>query len=191
LLLHGGRGLHTRRTDAVAAKQKTVAYLSGRGRGNRCLCRRELIIIVTPLRRPGSANTAASVCLCYRKQERSLFTDALGQTSNVPTDRMSADRRAASDGGPVVSHTRHRVGDRVPPSRCTSAFDRCTTAPERPGRCPPFHSPIPPATSTDCPATSDRGRRRFPRPSSGSRWLMRFPGRAPPGRFGQAHCRLC
>ena len=31
LLLHSGRGLHTRRTDAVAAKQKTVAYLSGRG----------------------------------------------------------------------------------------------------------------------------------------------------------------
>ena len=87
LLLHGGRGLHTRRTDAVAAKQKTVAYLSGRGRGNRCLCRRELIIIVTPLRRPGSANTAASVCLCYRKQERSLFTAALEQTSNVPADR--------------------------------------------------------------------------------------------------------
>jgi len=36
LLLHGGHGPHTRRTDAVAVGQRTVAYLSGRGRGNRC-----------------------------------------------------------------------------------------------------------------------------------------------------------
>jgi len=35
---------------------------------------------------------------------------------------MSADHPAASDGGPVVSHTRHPVSDRVPPSRCTSEF---------------------------------------------------------------------
>ena len=49
LLLHGGRGPHSRRTDADAAKQRTVAYLSGRGRGNRCFCHRELITIVTPL----------------------------------------------------------------------------------------------------------------------------------------------
>jgi len=35
LLLHGGRGLDTRHTDAVAAGQRTVAYQSGRGRGNR------------------------------------------------------------------------------------------------------------------------------------------------------------
>ena len=91
LLLHGGRGPHTRRTDADAPKQRTVAYLScrARGRGNRCLCCRELITIVTPLSRPSSANTAASVCLysVYRKQERSLFTAALEQTSNVPTTR--------------------------------------------------------------------------------------------------------
>jgi len=43
LLLHGGRGPHSRCTDA--AKQRTVAYLSGRGRENRCFCRRELITI--------------------------------------------------------------------------------------------------------------------------------------------------
>ena len=75
------------RTPADAAKQRTVAYLSGRGRGNRCFCHHELITIVTPLSRPGSAKTAASVCLysVYRKQERSLFTAALVQTSNVPT----------------------------------------------------------------------------------------------------------
>ena len=57
------------------------------GRGNRCFCRRELITIVTPLSRPGSAKTAPSVCLysVHRKQERSLFTAGLEQTSNVPT----------------------------------------------------------------------------------------------------------
>ena len=44
-------------------RNRTVAYLSSRGRRNRCFCRRELITIVTPLRRPGSANMAASVCL--------------------------------------------------------------------------------------------------------------------------------
>jgi len=31
-------------------------------------------------------------------------------------------RPRSSDGGPVVSHTQHPVGDRVSPSRCTSAF---------------------------------------------------------------------
>ena len=63
LLLHGGRGPHTRRTDAVAVGQRTVAYQSGRGQREQMLCRRELITIVTPLSRPGSAKTAASVCL--------------------------------------------------------------------------------------------------------------------------------
>ena len=97
LLLHGGRGPHTRRTDTDAAKQRTVAYLSCRGRGSRCFCRRQLITIVTPLSRPISAKTAASVGLCsvYRKQERPLFIAALEQTSNVPTDRnvgRSSDR---------------------------------------------------------------------------------------------------
>jgi len=100
LLLHGGCGPHTRRTGADAAKQRTVAYLSGRGRGNRCFCHRELITIVTPLNRPSSAKTAASVCLysVYIKQERSLFTAALEQTSNVPT-ATSTDCPAVSDGG--------------------------------------------------------------------------------------------
>ena len=58
-----------------------------RGQREQMLCRRELITIVTPLSRPGSAIMAASVCLysVYRKQERSLFTAALEQTSNVPT----------------------------------------------------------------------------------------------------------
>ena len=115
LLLHGGRGPHTRRTDAVAAGQRTVAYQSGRGQREQMLCRRELITIVTPLSQPGSAKTAALVCLysVYRKQE-----------SRVRADIKCADRHhpAASEGGPVVSHTQHPVGDRVPLSRCTSAF---------------------------------------------------------------------
>ena len=112
---------HSRRMDAYAAKQRTVVYLSGRGRGNRCFCRHELITIVTPLSRPGSAATAASVCLysVYRKQERSLFTAALEQTSNVPTAII---RPRPMAGRPVISHAQHPVGDRGPPSGCTSAF---------------------------------------------------------------------
>jgi len=35
---------------------------------------------------------------------------------------MSADRPAASDGGPVDSHTRHPVGNSVPPSRSQHVF---------------------------------------------------------------------
>jgi len=76
LLLQGGRGPHSRCTDADAAKQRTVAYLSGRGKGNRCFCRRELITIVTPLSRPGSAKTAASVCL-YSAYKGKVFPYSL------------------------------------------------------------------------------------------------------------------
>jgi len=138
LLVHGGLGPHTRRTGADAAKQRTVAYLSGRGRGNRCFCRRELITIVTPLSRSGSAKTAASVCLysVYRKQERSLFTEALEQTSNVPTAII----RPRACGLPYPAFGRW--------SRPSVALHVCflTGAPRRrrPGHCPPFHAPIPP-----------------------------------------------
>ena len=95
------------------------------GRGNRCLCHHELITIVTPLSRPGSAKTAASVCLysAYRKQERSLFTAALEQTSNVPT---------------AIVRPRPTVGLWSPTPSIRSAiaslraarllFDRCATA---------------------------------------------------------------
>jgi len=57
-LLHRNHGQLTRRTDA--AKQRKVAYLSGRG--SRCFCCQALITIVTPQHRPSSANTTASVC---------------------------------------------------------------------------------------------------------------------------------
>jgi len=138
--------------DADAAKQRTVAYLRCKGRGNRCFCHRELITIVTPMSRPSGAKTAASVGLCsvYRKQERSLFTAALEQTSNVPTDsnvgRSSGRVRWRAYCLPYPASGRR--------SRPSVALHVCflTGAPRRrrPGRCPPFHAPIPPATSTDC-----------------------------------------
>jgi len=40
---------------------------------------------------------------------------------------MSADRPAASDGGPVVSRTRGPVGDHVPPSRSQQVFHQSET----------------------------------------------------------------
>jgi len=126
--LHGGRGPHSRRMDAEAGKQRTVAYLSSRGRGNRCFCRRELITIVMPLSRPGSEKTAASVCLysVYRKQERSLFIAALEQTSNVLTAIIQP-RLTTGLWSPIPS-IRSAIA-----SLCRAAhqrFDRCATAPE-------------------------------------------------------------
>ena len=143
LLLHGGRGPHTRRTGADAAKQRTVAYLSGRGRGNRCFCHHELITIVTPLSRPSSAKTAASVCLysVYIKQERSLFTAALEQTSNVPT-AIIRPRPTAGLWSPIPS-IRSAIASL---HRAAAALHVCflTGAPrrQRPGRCSPFHARI-------------------------------------------------
>ena len=126
LLLHGGCGPHSRRMDA--AKQRTVVYLSGRGRGNRCFCRRELITIVTPLSRPGSAKTAALICLYsgYRKQERSLFTATLEQTSNVPT-AIIRPRLTAGLWSPIPS-IRSAIASFRRAARLL--FDRFATAPE-------------------------------------------------------------
>jgi len=53
--------------------------------------------------------------------------------SRVRADIKCADRHhpAASDGGPVVSHTQHPVGNRVPRVALhVCFFDRCATAPE-------------------------------------------------------------
>ena len=185
LLLHGGHGPHTRRMDADTAKQRTVAYLSGKGRGNRCFGRHGLIAIVTPLSRTGSARKAASICLysVYRKQERSLFTDVLEQTSNVPTtrnlSRSSGRVRRRACGLPYPVSGRQ--------SRPSVALHVCflASAPRRrrPGRCPPFHAPIPPATSTDCPAASDGGGGDSLAHRPGADGRRTFPV-APPGRFG-------
>jgi len=114
--------------DAYDTKQRTVAYLHGRGRGNRCFCRHELITIVTPLSRPGSARTAASVCLysVYRKQERSLFTAALEQTSNVLT-AIIRPRPTAGLWSPIPS-IRSAIASLRRAARLL--FDRCATAPE-------------------------------------------------------------
>ena len=105
-----------------------MAYLSGKGKGNRCFCRRELITIVTPLSRPGSAKTAASVGLygVYRKQERSLFTAALEQTSNVPTAIIGL-RPTAGLWSPKPSIRSAMASLRR--AACLH-FDRCATAPE-------------------------------------------------------------
>jgi len=69
------------------AKQKTVAYLSGRGwRGQKFL--------PPGADNPSYTTASAQECKCghyslplYRKQEKSLFTVALEQTSNVSTAR--------------------------------------------------------------------------------------------------------
>ena len=176
LLLHGGRGPHSRRTDADAATQRTVAYLSSRGRGNRCFCRYELITIVMPLSRPGSAKTAASVCLysVYMKQGRSLFTAALEQTSNVPTAIIRT-RPMAGLWSPIPSN-RSAIA-----SLCRSArllFNRCATALET--------RPLL-AVSRAHPSRVQRGEAMIPRPVV----LPQSRSPVPPRPFWACHCQLC
>ena len=128
------------------------------------LCRHELITIVTPLRRPGSAKTAASVCLysVYRKQERSLFTAALEQTSNVPTSIIRP-RPTAGLWSPIPGIRSAMASLR---NAARLLFDRCATAPEtRP--LPAVSSAHPPRRRLivqRCPTGG--GRRWFPGPSS-------------------------
>jgi len=188
LLLHGGRGPHSRRTDADAAKQRTVAYLSGRGRGNRCFCHRELITIVTPVSRPGSAKTATSVCLysVYRKQERSLFTAALEQTSNVLT-AIVWPRPTAGLWSPIPS-----IWSAIASRRRAACllFDRCTTAPET--------RPLL-AVSRTHPSriqrrlTGDGGGDDSParRPGADGRCASAVTLPRTPWPFWACHCRLC
>jgi len=102
---------------------------------------------------------------------------------------MSANRPAASNGGPVVSHTRHPVGDRVPVSRCTSGFDRCAMAPETRPLPAVLHAH--PARNVDRLSCGvRRGEAVIPPPIVWGRWLLLFPGRTlpvlSPGRFGCA-----
>jgi len=142
LLLHGGVA---RIPDARTPRNKGQWRIKAiGGRGNRCFCRRELITLVTPLSQPGSAKTAASVCLysVHREQERSLFTAALEQTSNVPT-AIIRPRPTAGLWSPIPS-----IRSAITSLRRAACllFDRCATAPET-GRCSPFHAPIPPASS--------------------------------------------
>jgi len=87
----------------------------------------------------------------------------------------------ASDGGPVVSRTRHPVGDRVSPSR----FDGCTTAPET--RLLPAVSRAHPTRDIDR-LSSDvrRGEAVIPRPV-----VLGPMAVALPWSFWVRHCLLC
>jgi len=87
----------------------------------------------------------------------------------------------ASYGGPVVSRTRHPVGDRVSPSR----FDGCTTAPET--RLLPAVSRAHPARDVDR-LSSDvrRGEAVIPRPV-----VLGPMAVALPWSFWVRHCWLC
>ena len=77
---------------------------------------------------PGSAKMATSVCLysVYRKQERSLFTAELEQTSNVPTAIVRL-RPTAGLWSPIPS-----IWSAIASLRRAARllFDRCATAPE-------------------------------------------------------------
>jgi len=139
-----------RRTDA--AKQRTVAYLSGRGQRGQMF--RPWVLITS------YTTASARQCKCgrfslplYSKQERPLFTAALEQTSNVPTARdfgRSSGRvwRRAS-GLPYPASGRR---SRLPPLLPSVAFlARVSThAPRRRrrGRCPPLNTPIRRASAT-------------------------------------------
>ena len=93
---------------------------------------------------------------------------------------MSADCPAASDGGPVVSYTRHPVGDRVPPSSCTSAFLTGVPAVSR------AH----PARDVDRLSSGvRRGEAVIPRPVVRGPTATVLPRSRSPGRFGCATTR--
>ena len=99
---------------------------------------------------------------------------------------MLADCPAASDGGPVVSHTQHPVGDRVHPSRYVCFLTGA------PWHRRPAISRAHPTCDVDQLSSGVWwwGRRWFPGPLSGSRWQLCFPCRArpvpPTSRFGRA-----
>ena len=115
-LLHRGCGPHTRCTDT--AKQKTVAYLSGRGQRRQMFQPRALITLVMPLHWPGSANVATSVCL-YREQQRALRFRPI-----VWLHQM------AGLGSPIPGIW-GLVSDRTPPLRAPCLrFDRYAMAPD-------------------------------------------------------------
>ena len=126
--------------------------------------------------------------LLYSKQERSLFTAALEQTSNVPTAR---------DVGRLSGRIRRRACGLLYPGGRSAiaspvAFPACvsTRVPRRrrPGHSPPIVQRRP---------TGGGGRRRFPSPSSWGRWPFASPVALPctrPGHFvtfWARHRRLC
>jgi len=82
---------------------------------SRNICHWALIILVTPLHRPGSANAAASVCL-YKEKERPL--------------RCRPIIRPHPTAGLWFSCTQGPVGNRVPRRVPSLRFDRCAMAPQ-------------------------------------------------------------
>jgi len=108
--------------------------------------------------------------------------------SRVRADIKCADRRQYR---PIVSHTQHPVGDRVPPSRCTSTFRHVRHGAGDPAAARHFTRPSPPAASTDChcPAVCDGGggdsSARRPGPMAVALPRSRSPVSSP-GRFGCA-----
>ena len=170
--------------SALAISRSLVASMRPR---EQMLCRHELITIVTPLSGPGSAKTAASVCLysVYGKQERSLFTAALEHTSNVPT-AVIRPRQTAGLWSRILSI---RSANASLGRAARLLFDRCATAPA-------VSRAHPSATSTDCPAVSDvRGEAVIPRPVVGGPMAVALPrSRSPrtlPDRFEHATAGLC
>jgi len=94
---------------------------------------------------------------------------------------MSADRSAASDGGPVVSRTRRPVGNRVPPSRSQPVFRHVRHSTGNPATA--HHFTRPSARDVDRLSSSiQRGRVAIPRPAVWGRSAIALPLQ-PPGRF--------
>jgi len=123
---------------------------------------------------------AASVCLysVYRKQERSLFTAALEQTSSVPTTIIRP-RPTAGLWSPIPSILSAIAS---PPSRCTSAFWQVRHGAGDPAAARGFTRPsLPRPTGGDAviPRPIVRGPMVVVLPRSRSPVL-------PPGRFGRA-----
>jgi len=91
---------------------------------------------------------------------------------------MSADRSAASDGGPMVSRTRRPVGNRVPPSRSQPAFRHVRHNTGDPATARHFTRP----STRDIDRLSSsiqRGCAAIPRPAVWGRSAIALPPAAP------------
>ena len=129
---------------------------------SRNICHWALIILVTPLHQPGSANAAASVCL-YREKERPLRYINLHLPYHTIPLRCRPIIWPHPTAGLWISCTQGPVGNHVPRRVPSLRFDRCAMAPET-WPLPTISRAHPPVTSTNYSAASDEGRRRFPQP---------------------------
>jgi len=140
-LLHSGYDPHSRCTDA--AKQRAVAYLSGRGQ----------MFLQPGADNPSYATALAQQCKCGR------FSLPLYETRKIT--------EMSSDGGRGCGLPYPRASRRLHPP---VAFPACilTRVPRhwRPGRCPPFCAPMRPRRR---PIFQQLGRVAIPGPLSGGR----------------------